>query len=69
MQEIFTPETLLQYLYNETDEAQNKQIRLLLKTDKKLYSLYQELKTSIGILDFAKAELQEKIELTEKVFS
>lgn len=69
MQEIFTPETLLQYLYNETNEAQNKQIRLLLKTDKKLYSLYQELKISIGILDFAKAELQEKIDITEKVFS
>jgi hypothetical protein len=69
MQEIFTPETLLQYLYNETNEAQNKQIRLLLKTDKKLYSLYQELKISIGILDFAKAELQEKIELSQKVFS
>jgi hypothetical protein len=69
MQEIFTPETLLQYLYNETNEAQNRQIRLMLKTDKKLYSIYQELKTSIGILDLGKAELQEKIDITEKVFS
>jgi hypothetical protein len=69
MQEIFTPETLLQYLYNETNEAQNRQIRLMLKTDKKLYSIYQELKISIGILDLGKAELQEKIDITEKVFS
>jgi hypothetical protein len=69
MQEIFTPETLLQYLYNETNEAQNRQIRLILKTDKKLYSIYQELKISIGILDLGKAELQEKIDITEKVFS
>ena len=56
MTEIFTPELLLKYLYNETTDMEHQIIATALKTDVHLNKVYTELQEGIAILDKLKYE-------------
>ncbi|QQR98472.1 MAG: hypothetical protein IPK18_02765 [Sphingobacteriales bacterium] len=53
MTEFFTPEILLQYIYQETEEALNVQIREALNKNATLRQTYNDLLAGIEILDSA----------------
>ena len=53
MTEFFTPEILLQYIYQETEEALNVQIREALSNNATLRQTYDDLLAGIEILDSA----------------
>jgi hypothetical protein len=50
----FTPEDLIQYLYNETSPAQTAQINIALETDWKLREQFEEMKAGKSRLEALK---------------
>lgn len=54
MSDIFTPDFLLKFIYNETNTLENEMIVNELKTDTDLAQIYHELLESIAILDMLK---------------
>jgi hypothetical protein len=52
MNQIYTEETLLRYIYKETTPTENAQIELHLKSNENLKKLYDEmLQTIAGIME------------------
>ena len=54
MSDIFTPDFLLKFIYNETNTLENEMIVNELKTDTGLAQIYHELLDSIALLDSLK---------------
>ncbi len=54
MSDIFTPDFLLKFIYNETNTLENEMIVNEMKIDTDLEQLYHELLESIAILDTLK---------------
>ncbi|OJJ15064.1 hypothetical protein BKI52_40065 [marine bacterium AO1-C] len=51
MTKVYTPNDLVRYIYDETSQAENEMIEILLQTDTKFKTLFDQLTSSKDGLD------------------